>query len=60
MKWKASTGEELERWHRWFAWLPIEIGGHWVWLEMIERKGTFVFGPFTYGHRFEYREIGEK
>lgn len=33
-------------WHRWFAWYPVVMTGisghdHIVWLETIERKGTY-------------------
>jgi hypothetical protein len=24
-------------WHRWFAWHPVVIGDHLVWLEPVER-----------------------
>lgn len=31
-----------EKWHKWFAWHPITLGGgDCRWLETIERKGTY-------------------
>jgi hypothetical protein len=38
--------EFLENWHDWFAWYPVEIKmGYFAWLEVVERKITFVEEP---------------
>lgn len=26
------------RWHRWFAWHPIDLNGQWHWLAMVLRR----------------------
>ncbi len=31
----------LAKWHNWFAWHPIRIGHHWLWLEWVLRRGDF-------------------
>ena len=31
----------MSQWHDAFTWLPRRIDGECVWLETIERKGTF-------------------
>lgn len=41
-----------ERWHRWFAWRPVRLGGVVVWLRTIERRGCEDMG----GNWTEYRE----
>ena len=40
-------------WHRWFAWYPVEVGDSTVWLEFVERKGTWCYD----GLEWAYREI---
>jgi len=45
MRWGKSEKEwdELELWHKWFSWHPVQITngphkGKWVWLEVIFRS----------------------
>jgi hypothetical protein len=43
MRWASRADRKakaLQRWHRWFAWLPTYIDGQYVWLERVYRKGT--------------------
>jgi len=59
----------LKDWHKWFAWHPVIIGTTGegkeehsvkVWLQYLERKGTYYQG---WGGNFwvwEYREIGNE
>jgi hypothetical protein len=28
----------LTRWHRWFAWRPVQVDGRWVWLRRVRRR----------------------
>jgi hypothetical protein len=28
-------------WHTWFAWYPVRIKSHLVWLERVSRRGKF-------------------
>jgi hypothetical protein len=31
--------QDPTKWHRWFAWFPVDIGDHRVaWLEAVERQ----------------------
>lgn len=25
-------------WHTWYAWYPVRVGKHYVWLETLQRK----------------------
>lgn len=50
-------------WHPWFAWRPVHIDHHWVWLRSIQRRwnpfSNFQFSDLTYRTPFaggwEYR-----
>lgn len=33
--------QNIEIPHKWFAWYPVEINGHWVWLEYVQRKWVY-------------------
>lgn len=46
---------DLSRWHVWFAWRPVTIGEHWIWLETVERR----FVSHRDGADIEYREVNE-
>lgn len=35
------TVNQNRRWHRWFAWYPVQVGLQWVWLEMVWRRGRY-------------------
>jgi hypothetical protein len=40
-----------KEWTRWFAWYPVDVGDHIVWLEYVEYATRFVYtGSYT-----EYR-----
>jgi hypothetical protein len=39
MRW---TPKDLTKWHRWYAWHPVYVGGSWVWLEHLERRSVVV------------------
>lgn len=42
MIYKSESGntqaERLMQWHSWFAFFPVRIGEHKVWLEFVERR----------------------
>jgi hypothetical protein len=42
MKFKLKTWAEIEAWHSWFAWYPIQIKGKLVWLEWVERRTPYL------------------
>lgn len=46
-----------QQWHRWFAWRPVRVTGQHqcVWLETIERKGTFYHDCIGFQWSWEYR-----
>ena len=44
-------------WEKWFAWYPVEVDGHYVWLEMVERKLEWV-DPINGFEWNTYREVG--
>ena len=54
MKWRTLTDRSGWQWtwHSYFAWFPVEIGKHWVWLERVERKVQF---GDDHGWVYEYR-----
>ena len=36
--------DKLQEWHEWFAWYPVKIEKNTcVWLEKIQRKGTYMY-----------------
>ena len=46
--------DEIDRWNLWFAWHPLFLDGHIVWLEHIERRPKV--WPDEYGGMiWEYR-----
>lgn len=59
-KWKDVDllDDKRSRWHRWFAVIPIAMTSNTVvWLEFVERKGTYR-GDQLGGHwEWEYRFI---
>lgn len=44
---------ELGRWHRWFAWRPVWIGGNeFAWLETVQRRGDWrILGRWDWQYR---------
>jgi hypothetical protein len=62
MRWKSKQKDDtslIENWHSYFAWLPTRINtkGDIIWLETVERKGTFL-GDYYDGYwDWEYRSI---
>lgn len=51
MRWSRTLQGNPEacsrtRWHKWFAWYPVELFDEWVWLETIWRKGERYGGGF--------------
>ena len=49
--------KRLTKWHRWFAWRPVEVGPHDCrWLEYVERKGTLCLTKLYSWWRWEYKE----
>jgi hypothetical protein len=59
MEFNCGDPSRTEGWHRWFAWCPVRVESNkCVWLETIERKGTYHYAPgcgewWTY----EYRRV---
>jgi hypothetical protein len=52
-----------EEWHRWFAWHPVRVASrHCLWLEFIERKGTYegFIGDYANPWSFEYRPLSNE
>ncbi len=55
--------EAKKFWHRWFAWYPVRVSKReCIWLEFVERKGTFVTGFAAVGaymyFEWEYKKLG--
>jgi hypothetical protein len=51
MFWAARAKSRVDRrtkWHSWFAWRPVRIGGWWAWLITIERRGE-EYADIDYG-----------
>lgn len=55
---KPSTEDVIKSrgWHRWFAWYPVEIDGHYIWLETIERF-LEKYDGYLDVYVFLYREV---
>lgn len=55
MRWqvKREADDPLCRWHKWFAWYPVQIGVHWCWLEYVHRKLTWEY--CGYGATYQIR-----
>ena len=62
MRWKIKRDtfferrDARERWHQWFAWYPVRIGRHMVWLDLIRRKGKWYCSDDG-GWNWEYQTI---
>jgi hypothetical protein len=37
---KRKNDITKQLWHDHYTWLPTLVGGTWVWLETVKRKGT--------------------
>lgn len=44
---------------RWFAWRPVLVGEHWVWLQTIERRDWHDEGNTYRDYRFTGEEDDE-
>lgn len=44
MRWQAKPESDQRMWHLWFAWYPVTVGQHRVWLETVKRRGKFSYG----------------
>lgn len=48
MRWKTETYNEkckrLSTWRKWFAWRPVVIDGHRVWLEWVYKRTKIYYG----------------
>jgi hypothetical protein len=48
MRWRTETFDErkkrLETWRPWFAWRPVVIDGHRVWLEWVYKRTKIYHG----------------
>lgn len=50
MIYPKPTGKGLcHEWNDWFAWRPVWIYGHWVWLETVHRR-IDPYGDLDYHH----------
>lgn len=48
----AEKAKRLSRWHRWFAWHPVEVGPHDCrWLEYVERRERVTMYDVWYEYR---------
>lgn len=57
MRWVIRRNtDRLQNWHQWFAWHPVTIGSNIVWLERVERKGTYMAGWGDAWWSWEYRD----
>lgn len=61
MRWATKQPFDTGKWHKWFAWHPVEIpgctyssGGTTVWLETVWRKAT---GADMNGVVYEYAAL---
>lgn len=41
-------------WHGWYAWHPVRIGDHLIWLEWVLRKGEHFEDSCGGGWSYEY------
>ena len=57
MKWASAESIDRYKWHRWFAWYPVECGGAWVWLEWVETRRLAAMVGTGDMDGVEYREI---
>ena len=59
---KYNKDNDLTRWHRWFAWYPVEIGRYpddtktIAWLEYVDRCMIILKGPIHIVFR-KYRRL---
>ena len=35
--------KDIFKWHDWFAWLPVEINGKFVWFKTIQRQAVWLY-----------------
>lgn len=54
---KAERYDRLTKWHRWFAWYPVNWNGGWAWLSFIERRWVFIMWDDGW---WEYRPLESK
>ena len=55
---KDEKIHKLTNWHRYFTLFPKQVGGHIIWLEYVERKGSFYKHPWLqYRDDIQYCEI---
>ena len=40
-EWFENYTDSRRKWNSWFAWYPVSIDTHTVWLERIERKRVY-------------------
>jgi hypothetical protein len=59
MRWPTppSRAVDKQNWHRWFAWYGVHVNGDTVWLEIVERKGTYHPDSCGGGYSYEYRNV---
>lgn len=48
MRFKLRTHRDYTNWHKWFAWHPMIVEDHFVWLEYIDRKWFCDFEYYEY------------
>ena len=54
---RAAAVRRREHWHLWFAWRIVRLGtGRLVWLEKVQRKGTWGDGYDGGQWDYEYAE----
>lgn len=58
MKIRISRQEppDAYHWKPWFAWRPVIVGDHLVWLETVERKLATLWGHFVTA--YDYQPLG--
>lgn len=58
MRWPTPPSKAVDKqnWHRWYAWHPVDVHGNTVWMEVVERKGTFHYDSCGGSYSYEYRE----
>ena len=54
MRFKLRTHDIYQRYHKWFAWHPVIVEDHFVWLQYVER----VIRVRESCDYYEYRFIG--
>lgn len=41
MRWSRKDPMDIFKWHRWFAWYPVQTATMWFWLEPIARRRDY-------------------